>query len=177
MIFLLSVWSSLGLYLVCTDATLFPFLKSDLNKKCATANDSGTYELEQNCDQTQLYMNIGRESDIDYRGYVGDLGAVICCIKRIVRKPIHGNVGVVEDHCGEFCTTIDDHIYKGKRSNPYEFPHSAAIGYFNFEKNETAFNCGGTLISDRFVLTAAHCCNRKVHTPYLVRLGRVRGII
>ena len=42
-------------------------------------------------------------------------------------------------------------ILGGRRSEKGEFPFHAAV-YIN-----SLFNCGGSLISDKIVLTAAHC--------------------
>jgi len=47
-------------------------------------------------------------------------------------------------------------IIGGKRANPREFPHMAILGY-NDEEGRVIWQCGGTLISSRIVLTAAHC--------------------
>lgn len=47
-------------------------------------------------------------------------------------------------------------ITGGINANPREFPHMAAIAYKD-KSGQVAFGCGGSLISERFVLTAAHC--------------------
>lgn len=163
----------------------YPISPANLKTPCRTpAGEDGTYEMENECDQAMLFSRIGRTDDIDYKGFVGDLGIAVCCVNRTVRVPssnaklvkatARGSAGPAAQNCGVYCLMAKDHIIGGDPANLNEFPHMVALGYFDQEKNRTEFNCGGTLISDRFVLTAAHCCYKKVQTPHLARLGKVR---
>jgi secreted trypsin-like serine protease len=47
-------------------------------------------------------------------------------------------------------------IVGGTKTKKGEFPHMAALGWKSLDGN-VEFFCGGSLISDLFVLTAAHC--------------------
>lgn len=64
-------------------------------------------------------------------------------------------------------------IIGGSNASFGEFPHMAAIGYTNYIVGYS-FLCAGTLISDRYVLTAAHCSRSpesRNPEPVIVRLG------
>lgn len=68
-------------------------------------------------------------------------------------------------------------VLGGRVSHEGEFPHMAAIGWIA-TSGSIVFKCGGSLISERFVLTAGHCIRSIEDTslvdlqPKVVRLGR-----
>ena len=65
-------------------------------------------------------------------------------------------------------------IVGGVEAADKEFPHMALIGY-NKSEDEFSFVCGGSLISSRFILSAAHC---SFHPDFgaatLAKIGDVR---
>lgn len=65
-------------------------------------------------------------------------------------------------------------IVGGKNAESGEFPHMAALGFYSPAEKRYFFNCGGSLISELYVLTAAHCIlNVESNDLKIVRLGTV----
>ncbi|XP_065083649.1 serine protease snake-like [Ochlerotatus camptorhynchus] len=67
------------------------------------------------------------------------------------------------------CSRSVDLILGGEDAKEAEFPHQALLGYRTQDSDEYEFDCGGTLVSEWYVLTAAHCMKRG--KPSFVRLG------
>lgn len=71
-----------------------------------------------------------------------------------------------ERGCG-LSTKSFPRIVGGRPADPGEWPWMAAI----LQRGKDMPICGGVLISDRHVLTAAHCTKRRTKNQLLVRLG------
>ncbi|XP_054742116.1 CLIP domain-containing serine protease B4-like isoform X1 [Anastrepha obliqua] len=99
---------------------------------------------------------------------------IVCCPEEPLEREICLPTSPAEVACHEFTkhapAECPEHfIAGGELAKIGEFPSAALIGIFNSTSNVTDWICGGTLISERFVLTAAHCTLNGV--PNKVRLG------
>lgn len=74
------------------------------------------------------------------------------CAKKRVTFPFD-EITVV-DYC-ESQNRTDQLIVGGREARPKEYPHMVMLGFG--ERDNIQYLCGGTIIAQRFVLTAAHC--------------------
>lgn len=78
-------------------------------------------------------------------------------IKKIVALPLVPSPDPVEVNVSD-CTPINvPLIIGGKVVSIKEFPHMALIGWQKLKNTGYSWKCGGSLISDQYVLTAGHC--------------------
>uniref|UniRef100_A0A8D8YYK7 Serine protease snake n=1 Tax=Cacopsylla melanoneura TaxID=428564 RepID=A0A8D8YYK7_9HEMI len=66
-------------------------------------------------------------------------------------------------------------IVGGQRALYGEFPHQTELGYWEAgaPMEDVKWVCGGTLISERFVVTAAHCIVTRMGEPSFIRFGLI----
>ncbi|XP_037947790.1 venom protease-like [Teleopsis dalmanni] len=77
-------------------------------------------------------------------------------------------IAVEEDNCKSYAPFV----VGGKPAKGKEFPHMARLGYAE-ENKPISWFCGGTLVSEKMVLTAAHCFEYNDGDLNRVRLGEL----
>lgn len=77
------------------------------------------------------------------------------CIPINKQKTIYKRVST----CVNADRSYDNQILGGYPALPMEFPHLAVLGFKNKYGGEITWNGAGTLISEKFILTAAHILN------------------
>ncbi|XP_033149902.1 serine protease 7 [Drosophila busckii] len=107
-------------------------------------------------------------------GFGGNGGRVDNSLSQPVAAPGDGSSLLPQPPtCGG--VTIENKIYGGDDANLYEFPWTVLLEYRRLAGSGLSTSCAGTLINQRYVLTAAHCLVgrilREIGPLSSVRLG------
>ncbi|XP_063911572.1 venom protease-like isoform X2 [Zophobas morio] len=139
-----------------------------------SSNSPGECKLLTECKEIQDEAVLGYKTPQSC-GFEGTQ-TVVCCPKS--RRP--GDIS--EKKCSEYASytkekqlcghNIVKRIVGGKPAGRTEFPHMAIFGYEKRGSENIQWLCGGSLISEQYILTAALCLSsRLVGEPKLVLLG------
>lgn len=160
---------------ICFAATLQKPFDGEQGDSCDLHDGSkGICRLDKECNYVKDLLKNGKRDQIKWCGFK-DREPISCCKEKFTKRfstdiLCEGNLRKIP-----LKIKLVDHIVNGRDADINEFPHMAAIGYES-QKTTTPtsyeFRCGGTLISDNYVLTAAHCVNRNDAVPVIVRLGK-----
>lgn len=96
----------------------------------------------------------------------GDVGLGVCCRNPLPQVPNTCGVSHYAHKEDKFKTRYGDTKLDKLEADFGEMPWQAIIFYSNY-----TFKCGASLISDRFLLTSAHCVNGLYPEDIRIRLG------
>ncbi|KAF2883950.1 hypothetical protein ILUMI_22208 [Ignelater luminosus] len=162
--------------LVCC-GTVAKFSEKSQEKPCTTPNgEPAKCILVSTCPiilNAILSLDEGAEefAKLSQCGY-GNEGPMVCCGSEAY--PLRTNLLPNRTVCG-VAKTSDERIYAGTITEIWAFPWMALLRYnYNNSGSDAGYNCVGTLINSRYVLTAAHCVSLRSHKKFYlasVRLG------
>ncbi|XP_073956770.1 serine protease persephone-like isoform X2 [Choristoneura fumiferana] len=171
------------LCILCINVLIHSVSGEEVGDAC-TPNDEvseGICKLVSDCPVAIRLIGTTRHHTFSRCGFKGDMEVVCCPLSRTVGK--FGNTErnqagqrTADVECNKIIASsippLDVHIIGGERASLGEFPHMVALGFNRL--NGYSFDCGGSLLSNQYVLTAAHCVDTLDGIgPSIARMGVV----
>lgn len=149
---------------------------------CEIFGLSGICVLDTECDTIKVMYDRSNTALTTKRCGFEGLRMIVCCLPDLPIEPKLRDSDIErifsQRKSEEACDNLGErpprgpprvhkHIVFGEDAEEEDFPQFAALGYEN-ENRQTTYDCGGVLISESFVLTAAHCIRNSLKS---VRFG------
>ncbi|XP_034832134.1 serine protease persephone-like [Maniola hyperantus] len=177
-----------NLVIICNLLIFKVIIAGEVGDDCAPTEEisKGRCKLVTDCEVAINYIQKTETHPFSRCGFSG-MVEIVCCPNKYTQppKPNTGTIGqdkfgdtrlsrVADRECQKIVeTTIPPlglHIIGGESASLGEFPHMVALGYDRSDGYD--FQCGGSLLSDSYILTAAHCVDTLDRvTPTIARMG------
>ncbi|XP_072383602.1 serine protease persephone-like isoform X2 [Diabrotica undecimpunctata] len=144
-----------------------------VGSKCDTSGAPGICKRVRDC--PQAVDSIRKHQKYNFkRCFFDNMVEYICCPDSVEKRPTEiYQQRKYQQACDKIKKDGVDikYITLGEDAMDKEFPHMVALGYEDSDlpPGELSWNCGATLISSNFLLTAAHCVFKE--KPLRARLG------
>jgi hypothetical protein len=122
------------------------------------------------------YINEYHHHNLTRCGFLGKMEVVCCPVETDIRQlpSTRKSEKACDFYAKKFPPNLGPQIWGGEDAEQGEFPYMAALGRYDVRHDEYSFDCGGVLISESYILTAAHCQVTYGNLPIkIARLGTV----
>ncbi|KRT82249.1 Trypsin, partial [Oryctes borbonicus] len=175
----ISLVATVCILVCCAAGARLGYNRSWVTDACSTREGGeGTCINVRNC--TALLKFISANS-LPYDQYKSIISKFICNLENqqvccpfkvpdviasntVVDHSQHSNYKLLPTNCGSSITI--QKIINGNETSLFEFPWAVALQH----KGDARWGCGGTLLSNRYILTAAHC----IRPSNMLQLNKVR---